>query len=98
MLVSTKDNLIISGSNDRTIRIWDLESERCLKILKGHTNSVSSVFVYDNKIISGSVDKTIRIIPITQFPGEFPVYVRVLSWYSTNKIIAIFVLDFFKGG
>ena len=56
-----KDNLIISGSVDKTIKIWDINSGECLKTLEGHTNVVMSVFAKDNLIISGSYDKTIRI-------------------------------------
>ncbi len=45
---------IISCSRDFTIRIWDLDSGRCLKILKEHGKSVTSMIVSDDKIISGS--------------------------------------------
>ena len=31
----------ISGSEDKTVRVWDLESGVCLKVLEGHTESVS---------------------------------------------------------
>ncbi len=54
---------IISGSEDGTIRIWDVESGKYLKVLEGHTGPVTSV-VFDHigeKIISGSEDGTIRI-------------------------------------
>lgn len=59
--IFVKDNLIISGSYDNTIRIWDIESCKCLKTLEGHKSLVFSVFVKDNLIISGLDDKTIRI-------------------------------------
>ena len=59
--VLVKDNLIISGSLDKTIRIWDIDSGECLKTLKGHKDWVNSVFVKDNLIISGSWDNTINI-------------------------------------
>ena len=28
----------ISGSGDKTVRVWDLESGVCLKVLEGHTD------------------------------------------------------------
>ena len=59
--VAIKDNLIISGSWDKTIRIWELDSGKCLKTLEGHTNFVRSVAIKYNLIISGSDDNTIRI-------------------------------------
>ena len=60
----TSDNkYIISGSSDKTIRIWNLLEKRQEAVLEGHTNSVTSIAITsDNKyIISGSEDKTIRI-------------------------------------
>ena len=84
--VVVKDNLIISGSNDKTIRIWDINTGKCLKVLEGHTDSVWSVFVKDNLIISGSDDATIRITPISLFPGELEVFQSVIDeyWLARN--------------
>ena len=31
-------NKLISCSGDKTIKIWDLNTGKCLKTLKGHTN------------------------------------------------------------
>ena len=54
---------IVSGSSDRTIRIWDATTGKELEILEGHTGGVSSVsFSPDGKlIVSNSYDRTIRI-------------------------------------
>ena len=54
---------IISGSRDRTIKIWDANTGECLKTLKGHSDCVEYVtFSPDGKrIVSGSDDKTIKI-------------------------------------
>ena len=54
---------IISGSVDRTIKIWDANTGICLQTLKGHSDGVTSVaFSPDGtRIISGSYDKTIKI-------------------------------------
>ena len=60
----TRDNkYIISGSEDKTIRIWNLLEKRQETVLQGHLNGVDSVAVTsDNKyIVSGSFDNTIRI-------------------------------------
>lgn len=53
----------VSGSKDKTLRVWDLESGQCLKTLVGHTNDVISVSVTpDGKTaVSGSRDWTIRV-------------------------------------
>ncbi|KIJ46218.1 hypothetical protein M422DRAFT_165567 [Sphaerobolus stellatus SS14] len=55
---------IVSGSHDKTIRIWDAETGQNVgDPLTGHTEWVQSVaFSHDGKqIVSGSADKTIQI-------------------------------------
>ncbi|KAH7202846.1 WD40-repeat-containing domain protein, partial [Fusarium oxysporum] len=54
---------VASGSDDKTIRIWDAETGECKQELKGHSDWVSSVvFSHDSKkVASAAYDKTIRI-------------------------------------
>ncbi|ETO18853.1 hypothetical protein RFI_18389, partial [Reticulomyxa filosa] len=54
---------IVSGSKDKTIRLWDLSSGKQIQSLKCHTNYVCFVhFSHDgNMIASGSGDKTIQL-------------------------------------
>eukprot|EP00127_Corallochytrium_limacisporum_P006332 Clim_evm43s225 gene=Clim_evmTU43s225 len=55
----------ISGSKDRTIRVWDLHTDRELKCLRGHSMSVLCLQYDDHKIVSGSSDSTLRIWDIS---------------------------------
>ncbi len=61
--ISSDNKFIVSGSEDKTIRVWDRESGTQIQELKGHNFSVNSVAISsDNKfIVSGSDDKTIRV-------------------------------------
>ncbi|KAF9346120.1 hypothetical protein BGX26_002396, partial [Mortierella sp. AD094] len=54
---------IISGSDDKTVRLWNVDTSDCTRTLLGHTDAVKSV-AYSPKgtlIASGSYDKTIRL-------------------------------------
>ncbi|KAK3947359.1 hypothetical protein QBC32DRAFT_328628 [Pseudoneurospora amorphoporcata] len=54
---------LASGSDDKTIKIWDPASGSCLQTLEGHSDYVTSVaFSPDGqRLASGSDDKTIKI-------------------------------------
>lgn len=52
---------IVSASGDRTIRLWDINSGRCLKTYSGHTKGIACVQYDGRRIISGSSDNTVRI-------------------------------------
>jgi len=60
---------IVSGSSDKTIKVWDLTTGKCLKTLEGHKHQVRSVAITpDSKyIVSGSWDKTIKIWEMIAF-------------------------------
>ncbi|MEM7579969.1 MAG: WD40 repeat domain-containing protein [Mastigocoleus sp.] len=63
-LAITEDNkFFISGSRDKTIKIWDLSSGKLKHTLKGHTDGVYAIALSpDGQIIaSGSADKTIKL-------------------------------------
>jgi hypothetical protein len=54
---------VVSGSVDKTVRIWNLETEVEEKRLKGHSNPVCSVAISldGRRVVSGSSDDTLRI-------------------------------------
>eukprot|EP01130_Rhizamoeba_saxonica_P018358 TRINITY_DN9153_c0_g1_i1.p1 TRINITY_DN9153_c0_g1~~TRINITY_DN9153_c0_g1_i1.p1 ORF type:complete len:500 (+),score=104.22 TRINITY_DN9153_c0_g1_i1:160-1500(+) len=62
-LSSGGPGILISGSSDNTIKVWDMDSLSVRQTLSGHTSIVHSVESYNNgqMIVSGSDDKTIKV-------------------------------------
>jgi len=59
------ENLLITGSEDTTIRIWDIATGTSLKTLLGHTELIDKLTAKDNLLISSSEDETIKVWDIT---------------------------------
>lgn len=58
----------VTGSNDKTVRVWDLAEKSQVCYFNGHTGCVKSVAITsdDKYAISGSTDKTVRIWDLTE--------------------------------
>eukprot|EP01135_Chromosphaera_perkinsii_P005921 Nk52_evm7s372 gene=Nk52_evmTU7s372 len=59
---------IVTGSVDRTIKVWDMKSGACLRTLEGHSGGVWCLQFDSEKIVTGSWDSTIKVW--NTFTGE----------------------------
>ena len=50
-----------TGSSDKSIKIWDIETGQCIMTLNGHADLVRTVQIEQNLAVSGSYDESVRI-------------------------------------
>lgn len=77
-------NLLISCSNDKTIKIWDAVSLEIVKVLEVHTSIVTDFWVDEGNeiLLSCSFDNTIKMIDLRD-------YSILGSWKEENNLINI---------
>ena len=54
-------NILITGSYDKTAIVWNLETGEVLRQLKGHARCIRTLQFDDTKLVTGSMDNTLRI-------------------------------------
>ncbi|KAJ2681389.1 SCF ubiquitin ligase complex subunit cdc4, partial [Coemansia spiralis] len=61
--VAGHGNIVVSGSYDCTIRVWNAETGECVHRLEGHTSKVYTIVLDPDHhaIFSGSMDGMIRV-------------------------------------
>src|SRR5260370_1470726 len=61
--LSADGHFVLSGSDDQTLRLWEVATGRCLRIFQGHTDGVRSVSLSADGhfALSGSDDQTLRL-------------------------------------
>ena len=73
---------IVSGSYDKTLRVWNGETRKCVAVLEGHNGWVSCVAInpITGEIVSGSDDKTLRV-------WQKPSITQEINRYAENEVI-----------
>ena len=63
VVFSPDGSRVASGSYDKTVRVWDVQTGQCQYMLEGHSDEINSVvFSPDgSRVASGSNDKTVRV-------------------------------------
>jgi len=63
LAVTPNGKQVISGSFDKTIKVWSLKTGAEIHTLRGHSDSVTAIAVTPDgkQVISGSSDKTIKV-------------------------------------
>ena len=81
---------ILTGSDDKTARLWDAETGKTLKVLSGHKGWVTSVaFSPDGRrILTGSIDKSARL-----WDAETGKALKAFSGHESNVLAVAFSPD-----
>jgi len=53
--------VLITGSYDRTVRVWNADLGEEVRVLRGHTRAVRALQFDEAKLITGSMDCTLRV-------------------------------------
>ena len=79
----------ITGSVDRTIKLWDFTTGKCLQVLSGHQGFILSIAFspQENILASASQDETIKLWDFTT--GECLKTMRSPKLYEKMNITGI---------
>lgn len=88
--IATDNNnkFLVSGGQDQTVNIWDLEDNTLLETFNGHTDEVTSVsFIEANDIVmSASIDESVRLWKVSN-KEQVPTG-QVIDFSRDNQTIA----------
>ena len=78
---------LATGSSDKSIKIWDLNTSACLLTLMGHADIIMALTVLENSnLVSGSYDHTIKVWDVE----KVGVKLRGLGHlYSVNALVVL---------
>jgi WD40 repeat protein len=65
--ITADAKLVASGSNDKTLRLWEIASGKCLAYSDEHQDKVTGVDITPDGrwLVSGSRDKTVRLYDLS---------------------------------
>ena len=82
--VACKDYILVSGGDDKILRVWDIETRKSLYLLKGHEDPIKSI-VISSDIISYSEDQLI----IWNYNKTWPTFLRITEDKKIAQYITI---------
>ena len=53
-LIIALDRYVISGSQDKTVRVWDVVKKNCIRVLEGHSDFICCIRCDERRVLTGS--------------------------------------------
>jgi F-box/WD-40 domain protein MET30 len=91
MCLQFDDKILMTGSYDATVKIWDLEAGKVIRTLTGHTQGIRCLQFDDTRLITGSLDNTIKVWNwrTGQLLNTYEVHSRgVIGVHMAGKLLA----------
>lgn len=85
--------ILITGSYDRTARVWNLETGAQIHCLEGHASAIRSLQFDEVKLVTGSMDRSIRI-----WNWRMGTCLRVLEGHTEGVVCVNFDDDVLASG
>lgn len=85
VFICEKKRIVLSGSYDTSIRCWSVDTGECIRIFRGHRDTVLSLLLLDNSLASGSKDGSCKVWDLETgkclrtFRHSDPVYAIAIS-------------------
>jgi WD40 repeat protein len=61
VLLHANQNIVVSGSRDTKIMVWDAGSGKCRATLAGHPGRISGLKVFDNLLVSSCTKRMVKV-------------------------------------
>lgn len=61
MCIQMMDNILVTGSYDATVKIWNMETGQLIRTLRGHTSGVRCIQFDRDILMSGALDGSMRV-------------------------------------
>ena len=62
-VLSADGSFAVTGGSDRHVKVWSIPQGKCIKTLKGHSDTINRIFLSadDASVLSGGSDMTVRL-------------------------------------
>lgn len=83
VVFSPDSQLLATGAEDKSVRVWDIKQERVVHTLLGHEQEIYSLDWGNSTLVSGSGDKSVKVLFLFKKSG-LGRYVGPVRRYSTK--------------